>query len=94
MRRLTAWIYRAFFGLQIVSQRQHIIDLEQQLVDRYAEQAALLEAMRQKRTEIDAATQRLLDAYAVLDGLQQRNQATDQPVAIRHQAGGETVVTS
>lgn len=94
MRRLTAWIYRAFFGLQIVSQRQHIADLEQQLVDRCAEQAALLEAMRQKRTEIDAATERLLDAYAVLDGLQQRTTATDQPIAIRHQAGGESVMTS
>ncbi len=45
MRRLTAWIYRALFGLQIVSQRQHIINLEQQLVNRCAEQAALLEAI-------------------------------------------------
>lgn len=94
MRRLIAWVYRALFGLQIVSQRQHIADLEQQLVDRCAEQAALLEAMRQKRTEIDAATERLLDAYAVLDSLQQRTTATDQPIAIRHQAGGESVVTS
>lgn len=46
MRRLTACIYRAFFGLQIVSQRQHIIDLEQQLVDRCAEQAAQRDAER------------------------------------------------
>lgn len=94
MRRLIAWVYRALFGLQIVSQRQHIADLEQQLVDSCVEQAALLEAMRQKRTEIDAATERLLDAYAVLDGLQQRTTATDQAIAIRHQAGGESVVTS
>lgn len=93
MRRLTAWIYRAFFGLQIVSQRQHIIDLEQQLVDRCAEQAALLEAMRQKRTEIDAATERLLDAFARLDSLQQRTPMTEYPITIRRQDGGESVAT-
>ena len=94
MRRLIAWMYRSFFGLQIVSQRQHIIDLEQQLVDHCAEQAALLEAMRQKRVEIDAATERLLDAYERLDGLQQRAPVATQPVAVRHSAGGESVVTS
>ena len=94
MRRLTAWIYRAFFGLQIVSQRQHIADLEQQLVDRCAEQAALLEAMRQKRTEIDAATERLLDAYERLDRLQQTHEAAYQPIAIRYLSGGESVITS
>ena len=94
MRRLIAWMYRALFGLQIVSQRQHIADLEQQLVDRCAEQAALLEAMRQKRTEIDAATERLLDAYERLNRLQQTHKTAYQPITIHYLSDNESIITS
>ncbi len=60
MRRLIAWIYTHWFGLQIKSHDQHIEDLEQMLSE-------LLNAEKTLNVQIAATVRQLLAAHAARD---------------------------
>lgn len=84
MRRLTAWIYRAFFGLQIVSQRQHIADLRQMLDELYR-------AAQHIDAEIEIATDRLLKAQVRRDAAAKRSENVDTSLIGRRLTDSNTI---
>lgn len=79
MRRLTAWLYATFLGLQVRTNEQHIADLQDYLFE-------LMQARHTLDQQIDSAMGQLLDATACRDALAKRNRqafvgrrATDFP---------------
>lgn len=65
MRRLIAWIYAAWFGLQVKTNEHHIADLENALSE-------LLEAQKLLDFDIAECVSRLLAAQEVRDRINQR----------------------
>lgn len=70
MRRLIAWIYATFIGLQVKTHDQHVADLKQLLDDLYLE-------AQQIDADIEIATDQLLQAQVRRDAAALRYEQVD-----------------
>jgi hypothetical protein len=70
MRRLIAWLYATFLGLQVKTHDQHIADLEQLLEELY-------QAAQHIDAQIEIATDRVLQAHVRRDAAVKRFEQVD-----------------
>lgn len=70
MRRLIAWLYATFIGLQVKTHDQHVADLKQLLDNLYLE-------AQQIDADIEIATDQLLQAHVRRDAAALRYEQVD-----------------